>query len=90
MEWIDPFYLMRGCTLAIFGFWSVRGYWNTFQLIRRLERIAGVAGMPTNMVRTMIFKYALRVTVFDPINLALLLMAMTLWAGLFSARLDLF
>ncbi len=89
MQWVDPFDLMRVCTLAIFGFWSVRGYWRTFQLVRRLERVAGIAGMPSRLVRVLVLKYALRVTIFDPVNLALLLAAMTLWAGLFSARFDL-
>lgn len=89
MDWIDPYSLMRICTLAIFGFWTVRGYRNTYLLIRHLERVAGVAGMPAKMVRMMVFKYTLRVTVYDPVNLALLLIAGLLWAGLFSARFDL-
>lgn len=90
MQLIDPYSLMRMCTLVIFGFWSVRGYRNTFLLIRHLERVAGVAGMPAKMVRVMVFKYALRVTVLDPINLGLLMISGLLWAGLFTARFNFF
>jgi len=88
MDWIDPYYLMRACTLALFGFWSVRGYRNTFLLIRHLEKVAGVAGMPAKMVRLLVLKYILRVTIFDPINLGLLLIAGMLWASLFTARFE--
>jgi len=86
MELVDPFYLMRGCTLAIFGFWTVRGYWNAFRLIRRLERVAGMVGMPKKMMRMVVLKYALNITVFDPINLSLLIVSAVLWAGLFTSR----
>ena len=42
--------------------------------------------MPAKLVRLMVFKYILRVTVFDRINLGLLLIAGMLWASLFTAR----
>ncbi len=84
-ELIDPYYLMRAMTLAIFGFWSVRGYWRALVLAQRWTAIGVSFGIPAAFIRRRMLIFALRITVLDPVNLALLATAILIWGPLFSA-----
>lgn len=75
----DPYALMRGFTLALFGFWTIRGYWRTLRLLRRWTAIARRFGLSAAFVRGEVARFVLRVTVLDPVNVALLATAVIIW-----------
>ena len=80
---IEPFTLMRLCTLGIFGFWTVRGYWRTLRLVKKWERSGERLGIPRAVVRREVLRFVLRVTVFDPVNVGLWAIAAAIWTTLF-------
>lgn len=76
----NPYGLMRVFTLVLFGFWTIRGYWRILALLRRWTEIAQRFGIPASFVRREVGRYVLRITLLDPINVALLAIAVVIWA----------
>ena len=84
-ELVDPYYLMRGLTLVLFGFWTVRGYYRAIKLAQRWTAIGASFGVPASFIRRQMVVFVLRITVLDPVNVALLATAVLIWGPLFQA-----
>lgn len=85
MELPSPYYLMRALTLVIFGFWTVRGYYNALRLAQRWTAIGESFGISRTFIRRQMVVFVLRITILDPINLTLLATAVLIWGPLFRA-----
>ncbi len=85
MELPNPYYMMRGLTLAIFGFWSLRGAWRALRLAQRWTAIGVSLGLSARAIRRQMLVFSLRITILDPLNLVLLATALLIWGPLFQA-----
>jgi hypothetical protein len=77
MELPDPVLVCRVTTLALFLYWSVRGWVRMGRFVRRLERVVGGMGLRSLNVKRQVRRVAVGATVGDPVNA--LLLCVVLW-----------
>ncbi|MFT7486988.1 MAG: hypothetical protein ACI9F9_002846 [Candidatus Paceibacteria bacterium] len=85
---LNPFYIMRAFTLCLFSFWAVRGYVQLMRNLRYWTALGVEFGIPAPFIRRQVFRFALRVTVLDPVYVALLSGALALWFPLLRRTLQ--
>ncbi len=76
---IDPYTFIRVVTLSLAITWSVLGYIRMIRFAARWYRRLAVLGYPSSWYRRQVTIAALRTTVLDPLNLALMLVLIGLW-----------
>ena len=75
----DPYDYVRLITVALAAFWTVRGTLRTWRLLRRAERVLEPFQVERSWLRRMVLIFLARITVFDPVNLALMSVLLVLW-----------
>ena len=76
---IDPYEYVRAVTVGMATIWTVGGVLRMWRFTRRWRRRMAVAGMSRAWTRRMLRTMVLRITVFDPVNLGLMLVLLLLW-----------
>jgi len=77
----DPVYICRVTTIAIFLYWSVRGWLRIGRFMRSLETKAREFGVSAREVRKQVRRVVLCATVGDPTNALLLCVIAWLWTA---------
>ena len=77
----DPGLVCRVTTIALFLYWSVRGWIRMGRFVRRLERLGATSGFKPGEVRRQVKRVALCATVGDPLNAFLLCVVAWLWTA---------
>jgi hypothetical protein len=75
----DPVLICKATTIALFLYWSVRGWVRMIRFVKRLERTASASGLAKGEVRRQVKRVALCATIGDPLNALLLCFIVWLW-----------
>jgi hypothetical protein len=78
---IEPYPFIRVITFTMATFWSLRSYWDMGRSIDRWERRLEPFGIRRKWLRIQFLRAALRATVLDPLNLALILVLVSVWVA---------
>jgi hypothetical protein len=76
----DPVFICRVTTMALFVYWSLRGWIRMIRFVRRLERTASASGLKRGEVRRQMKRVAICATIGDPLNALLLCFIVWLWS----------
>ena len=75
----DPYDYVRFVTAALAAFWTARGGLRTSRLLRRAERELEPYRIERAWLRRIALITLARITVLDPVNLALMIVLLVLW-----------
>lgn len=75
----DPVLICRATTIALFTYWSARGWVRAIRFVKRLEETASASGLAPGQVRRQVKRVALCATIGDPLNVLLLCFVAWLW-----------
>ena len=78
---VEPYALIRAVTLTMASFWTLRSYWRLARSLDRWERRLVPFGISRKWVRIQLVRMMLRASVFDPLNLALFLILVSVWVA---------
>lgn len=76
----EPYTFVRAVTISLATLWTITGFVRLFRFGRRWEHRLGVIGLRRRWMARQITIVALRATVLDPVNLALLALLFALWS----------
>ena len=78
-ELLDPVLSCRASTIALFTYWSVRGWVRAIRFVKRLEETASASGLAPGQVRQQVKRVALCATIGDALIVLLLWFVAWLW-----------
>ena len=77
---LDPYTFIRSVTLSLATFWTLRTVWRTVRFLDRWERRLAPFGIERRWLRVQVLRMMLRASFLDPVNLALFLALVSVWA----------
>ena len=78
---LDPYTFIRTVTFSLATFWTLRMVVRTVRFLNRWERRLGYVGIERRWLRRQMVVMMMRASILDPVNLALLLALITVWAA---------
>ena len=78
---LDPYTFIRSVTMSLGTFWTLRMVLRTVRFLDRWERRLEPLGIDRSFLRRQALKMLLRASILDPVNLALMLALVTVWAA---------
>ena len=80
-ELVDPYTFVRTVTIALATIWTVRGLWRAARFVQDWSRKLHGLGFEKAWIRRRVVGLLLRITVLDPVNLALMLALVVVWTA---------
>ncbi len=77
----EPYDYVRAITMALGALWTIGGARRLLRFAGRWEARLEMIGLTKKWLRHQVWHFTLRVTVLDPINLALFLLLLATWSA---------
>ena len=76
---VEPYSYVRAITIGLGTLWTIGGFVRLIRFILRWRRRLMPLGFEDRWLRRAVYVAALRATILDPINLALMILLVSIW-----------